>query len=92
MLSRNHAKRNFNDSGLFWAPYPHWKTLRSFAISTIREEGMGKASMEPQAVKEIEQYLDAFVKPKPEPANQYKARTFSGYMQYSLAAGVLKTL
>ena len=62
MLPRNHAKRNFNDSGLFWARYPHWKTLRSFAISTTREGGMGKASMKPQAVKEIEQYLDAFVK------------------------------
>ena len=63
MLSRNYAILNFNNSGLFWAPYPHWKTLRSFAISSLREEGMGKASMEPQVLEEIEQYLGAFVEP-----------------------------
>lgn len=51
------------DVGIFWAPFPHWKTLRSFVISTLREEGMGKAAMEPRILEEVEQYIEAFVEP-----------------------------
>ncbi|XP_067947649.1 uncharacterized protein [Watersipora subatra] len=49
--------------GLFWAPYPHWKTLRSFSLSTLREEGMGKTTLEPQILQEIGHYCSTFIEP-----------------------------
>lgn len=49
--------------GIFWAPFPHWKILRSFVISSLREEGMGKASMEPQILEEVEHYIADFLEP-----------------------------
>ncbi|KAF6021959.1 hypothetical protein EB796_019730 [Bugula neritina] len=49
--------------GLFWAKYPHWKTLRSFALNTLREEGMGKSSLEPHIMHEIHAYIDHFIRP-----------------------------
>ncbi|XP_067946650.1 cytochrome P450 2D26-like [Watersipora subatra] len=49
--------------GLIWAPFPHWKTLRSFAISTLREEGMGKAVLEPKILEEVELYIEHFILP-----------------------------
>ncbi|KAF6021961.1 hypothetical protein EB796_019732 [Bugula neritina] len=49
--------------GLFWAKHPHWKTIRSFALNTLREEGMGKSSLEPQIMHEIHAYIDNFIAP-----------------------------
>lgn len=51
-------------SGIFWAPYPQWKTLRTFTISSLKEEGMGKATMETRVLEEIEHYISHFLKPK----------------------------
>lgn len=49
--------------GVLWAPYPHWKKLRSIAISTLKDGGMGKASIESQILEEVETYIDYFIKP-----------------------------
>lgn len=49
--------------GMIWAPYPHWKILRSFAISALREEGMGKAYIEPRILDEVHRYISRFLEP-----------------------------
>jgi len=41
----------------------NWKTLRSFALSTLREEGMGKSHLEPRIMHEIHAYIDHFITP-----------------------------
>lgn len=46
-----------------FAPYPHWKTLRSFSIKALQEEGMGKASLEPKILDEVEHFINWFIKP-----------------------------
>ncbi|XP_067950308.1 cytochrome P450 2B9-like [Watersipora subatra] len=55
--------RNYTFTGIFWAPYPEWKKIRTFAISTLREEGMGKSIMEPKILDELECYINHFIKP-----------------------------
>ena len=37
--------------------------LRSLAINSLKEEGMGKASMEPQILEEIDEFLNHYVEP-----------------------------
>lgn len=49
--------------GLIFADYPHWKTIRSFALNILRSEGMGKASLEPTILHEVHCYIDHFVTP-----------------------------
>ncbi|KAF6040855.1 hypothetical protein EB796_000838 [Bugula neritina] len=49
--------------GVFWAPYPLWKDLRSFSISSMRDEGMGKSTLEPQLIEEIELFIAHFIEP-----------------------------
>ncbi|XP_067950726.1 cytochrome P450 2B9-like isoform X1 [Watersipora subatra] len=49
--------------GIFWAPFPQWKSLRSMAISSLRDEGMGKAFLEPKIMEEIEEYIKHYIKP-----------------------------
>ena len=49
--------------GLFYAPYPHWKTLRTFALVQLREDGMGKSALEPQIMEEIQLFIDHFIEP-----------------------------
>ena len=53
----------FAFTGIFWAPFPHWKTLRSFSITTLREQGMGKTALEPKVYQEVEQCMDHFLQP-----------------------------
>ena len=53
----------FCGAGFFWAQSPHWKTLRSFTLTTLREGGMGKASMEPRILTEISEFINKFIAP-----------------------------
>ena len=46
-----------------WAPYPHWKLLRSLAITSLRKEGMGKTVLEPKILNEAEHYIEHFITP-----------------------------
>ena len=48
---------------MVWAPFPHWKTLRSFAINMLKDEGMGKQVMEPRILNEVERYCKHFIEP-----------------------------
>ena len=48
---------------MLWAPFPHWKTLRSFTINRLREEGMGKTAMEPKVVSEIDVFIGHYITP-----------------------------
>lgn len=50
-------------SGLFWAPFPEWKTLRSFALNVLRDEGMGKQILEPRIHEEVNRYCQHFIDP-----------------------------
>ncbi|XP_067950311.1 cytochrome P450 2C1-like [Watersipora subatra] len=52
--------------GILWAPFPQWKSLRSMAISSLRDEGMGKAFLEPKIMEEIEEYIKHYIKPHSE--------------------------
>lgn len=49
--------------GLFFAPYPHWKTLRTVSLHSLRDDGMGRAALEPKIAEEIEEYIKHFIKP-----------------------------
>ncbi|XP_067946219.1 cytochrome P450 2C23-like [Watersipora subatra] len=49
--------------GLLWASHPQWKILRSFAISKLKEKGMGQAAMEPQILEEVGEYINHFIQP-----------------------------
>lgn len=49
--------------GILWAPFPHWKTLRSFALMRIREEGFGKSAIEPEIMSEIDVFIGQFITP-----------------------------
>ena len=49
--------------GLLFAEYPHWKTMRTFALHVLREEGMGKTSIEPSILQEIDCYINHFISP-----------------------------
>lgn len=48
--------------GLLWAPFPHWKVLRTFSLNILRDEGMGKTQLEHKIRTEIDlfcaQYLE----------------------------------
>ena len=46
---------------MFWAPFPDWRKIRSVAISMLRDEGMGKARLEPQILEEIKEFLHHFI-------------------------------
>ena len=46
-----------------WSPYPHWKSLRSLAITSLRKEGMGKTVLEPKILNEAEHYIEHFITP-----------------------------
>ena len=48
---------------MIWAPFPHWKTIRSFALNMLRDEGMGKKVMEPRILDEVERYSEYFIEP-----------------------------
>lgn len=50
-------------SGLLWAQFPDWKTLRSFALNVLREEGMGKQRLESRILDEVRRYCDHFIDP-----------------------------
>lgn len=63
MYNLNLKTEQFLSAGIVWAPYPHWKTLRSFTISTLREEGMGKAAIEPKILEEAHYYICHFLEP-----------------------------
>lgn len=46
-----------------WAEYPHWKTIQSFAMTQLRDEGMGKSTLEPKIMEEFNLYVDYFPTP-----------------------------
>ena len=49
--------------GILWAPFPLWKTLRSFALTRLREEGFGKSAVEPKIMSEIDVFIGQFITP-----------------------------
>lgn len=49
--------------GILWAPFPYWKTLRSFALTRLREEGFGKSAIEPEIMSEIDVFIGQLITP-----------------------------
>ena len=43
--------------GLVWGDDDEWKEHRKFALTKLKDEGMGKKELEPQIQEEIQEYL-----------------------------------
>jgi len=50
-------------AGLFYAPTPHWKSIRTAVLHGLREEGMGKSPVESKILCEVNEYINYWIKP-----------------------------
>lgn len=48
-------------AGAFWNPYPHWKTIKSFILSSLRDDGLGKRHLETRILEEIDIFCETFI-------------------------------
>ena len=49
--------QNFHP-GIFWGDDEVWEEQRKFALATLKEEGMGKETLEPMILEEVQAYLN----------------------------------
>ncbi|XP_068454929.1 cytochrome P450 2K1-like [Clinocottus analis] len=68
-----HAMQSMDDSfhgnGITWANGDSWKEMRRFAMTNLRDFGMGKRASEDKIIEECEQLIKVFKKHKEEPFN-----------------------
>ncbi|KAJ8335085.1 hypothetical protein SKAU_G00407240 [Synaphobranchus kaupii] len=62
-------KLNFNGKGIIFAGGESWKTMRRFALSTLRDFGMGRSTMEDRIIEEAQQLLEVFAQYQGKPFN-----------------------
>ncbi|KAJ8268174.1 hypothetical protein COCON_G00133460 [Conger conger] len=63
------TKHNFDGKGIVFGVGESWKTMRRFTLSTLRDFGMGRSTIEDRIIDEAQQTLDVFA--------QYKGRPFN---------------
>ncbi|KAJ8273038.1 hypothetical protein GJAV_G00096680 [Gymnothorax javanicus] len=61
--------RRFNGKGLVFANGESWKTMRRFTLSTLRDFGMGRNTIEDRIIEEAQRVLEVFA--------QYQGRPFN---------------
>ncbi|KAJ8335086.1 hypothetical protein SKAU_G00407250 [Synaphobranchus kaupii] len=63
------TKHTSNGKGIIFAGGESWKTMRRFALSTLRDFGMGRSTMEDRIIEEAQQLLEVFAQYQGKPFN-----------------------
>lgn len=64
---QDNLKFDDDDAGVFVQDGEPWRDHRRFILSTLRDYGMGKLSLEPRIMEEVHFFLDELAKPKGRP-------------------------
>ncbi|KAG9355575.1 hypothetical protein JZ751_000413 [Albula glossodonta] len=66
-------KHNFNGKGIVFGVGESWKTMRRFTLSTLRDFGMGRSTIEDRIVDEAERLYEVFKQHQGKPHPHRKA-------------------